>query len=432
MKISVFGLGYVGAVTAACFSRDGHSVVGVDVSMEKVEMVRRGESPIVEPSLAEYLAEGVQAERITATTSALDAVNDSDISLISVGTPPSSHGGPDLSYVYKVCEEIGQAIARKGVPHVVVLRSTVPPGTLARCQEILDEAAGRRVHTAFNPEFLREGSAIADYYAPAYTIIGTQDATAEAAVRMMYQQVAAPIIVVEPAVAEMVKYVANTWHAAKITFANEIGRMAKAFSVDGRDVMRLVAMDDKLNCSPAYMRPGFAYGGSCLPKDLGSLLHYAREKNVSVPFLKAIPVSNALTIDLAAQAALTSGARRVTVLGLAFKSNTDDMRESPAVPLVKRLLGEGYEVRIYDPFVEHARLLGTNLSYIQQNIPHFERLLDSDGNQSVKNAELIILTYGTEEFRTLIAAAPQGTKVLDLAGVFKLAPEHVEYHALAW
>jgi GDP-mannose 6-dehydrogenase len=432
MNISIFGLGYVGAVTAACLARDGHYVVGVDISPEKVKLLACGKSPIIEPGLEDWLAEGVGSGRIRTTTDALAAALATEVSLISVGTPPTEEGGPNLHYVYNVCRQIGAAIAEKGRPHVVVLRSTVPPGTLECCSDILSEAAGDvPVHVAFNPEFLREGAAIHDYDNPPYTVIGTTDAVAEEAVRRMYASIQAPVLVVEPAVAEMVKYVANTWHATKIAFANEIGRVAKASNVDGREVMNLIVQDTKLNVSPAYMRPGFAYGGSCLPKDLGALLYYARAKNVETPLLSAVPVSNELMIEAAFKAVLRLKAKRIAVLGLAFKHGTDDLRESPAVPLVKRLLGEGCEVKIYDAAVYHANLMGANLSFIQQNLPHFERLLHSDLDEVLKDAELVVVTYAAPEFQEGVLKLDEGAKVLDLAGL-KDKPAHLEYGALGW
>ena len=300
MKISIFGLGYVGAVTAACLARDGHEVIGVDVNPDKVALIVQGKSPIVEPGLEEVLAQGVATGQIRATTDAQAAVLASEVSLISVGTPPTSRGEPNLEYVWHVCEQIGNAIKDKATDHVVVLRSTVPPGTLAKCQNQLDKFTGKSTaHLAFNPEFLREGCALQDYDHPPYTIIGTESALAEAAVRQMYASVEAPIVVVKPAVAEMVKCVANSWHAAKVSFANEIGRVAKGFDVDGREVMNLIVQDTKLNISPVYLRPGFAYGGSCLPKDLKALLYYAKAKNIPVPLLDSLPTTNNLQIDLA-------------------------------------------------------------------------------------------------------------------------------------
>jgi GDP-mannose 6-dehydrogenase len=433
MKISIFGLGYVGAVTATCLSRDGHEVIGVDVSSEKVELIAAGKSPIVEPELDQLLAEGVASGRIRTTTDSEEAVIGSDVSLISVGTPPIERGEPELSYVFNVCKDIGAAVCRKAMPHVIVLRSTVPPGTLECCRTLLRDIVGTEsVHLAFNPEFLREGSAIRDYDLPPYTIIGTEDAVAEAVVRQMYAAVEAPVIVTKPAVAEMVKYVANTWHAAKVNFVNEIGRIAKAFRIDGREVMNIIVQDTKLNISSTYMRPGFAYGGSCLPKDLSALLYLARTMDVPVPLLSALPVTNSLQVELAAKQVLCSGARRIAVFGLAFKPGTDDLRESPAVLLVKLLLGEGCKVSIYDSAVYKAQLMGTNLTYIQRNLPHFEGLLVPEPQQALADAELVVVTYATPEFRQVLRGVPKETQILDLVGVFTEPIGELNYQGLAW
>ncbi|MGF1496351.1 MAG: nucleotide sugar dehydrogenase [Elainellaceae cyanobacterium] len=433
MRISIFGLGYVGVVTAACLARDGHEVIGVDVNPNKVALVNDGKSPIVEPGLDQLLTDGVRSGRIRATTDADEAVWASDVSLISVGTPATDRGEPELGYVFNVCKEIGAAIYRKSTSHVVVLRSTVPPGTLAQCAHLFRETARvNSVHLAFNPEFLREGSAISDYDQPPYTIIGTDDAIAEQTVRQMYAAVDAPVIVSLSAVAEMVKYVANTWHATKVAFANEIGRIAKGFGLDGRDVMDIIVQDTKLNVSPTYLRPGFAYGGSCLPKDVSALLACARRMDVDVPMLSTLPLTNQLQIELSAQEVMRLGARRIAVLGLAFKPKTDDLRESPAVLLIKRLIGEGCEIKIYDRAVHQAWLVGTNLAYIQRNIPHFEALLVAEPEAAIADAELVIVTHATSEIRQLLLSAPKGTRVLDLAGVFTEPVEDIERYGITW
>lgn len=433
MKISIFGLGYVGVVTAACLARDGHEVIGVDVNPDKVALVNKGESPIVEAGLGNLLRHGVETGRIQATTDAETAVLGSEVSLISVGTPTIERGEPDLSFVIGVCKDIGAVIQCNKRSHVVILRSTVPPGTLQHCQDLFDQVVGKDfIHTAFNPEFLREGTAIKDYDQPPYTIIGTESPLAEAVVRQVYDKIEAPVIVVKPAAAEMVKYVANTWHAVKVGFANEIGRVSKAFGIDGRDVMNIIVQDTKLNISPVYLRPGFAYGGSCLPKDLRALLYYARKMDVPVPLLNTLPTTNSLQVDLAVQAVLSSGARRIALLGLAFKPSTDDLRESPSVILVKKLLGEGCEVKIYDQAVHQARLMGTNLAYIQQNLPHFEELLVTTPQAAMESAKLVVVAHATPEFRQAVLEAPNGIQVLDLAGIFSEPLEHSTYSGLAW
>ncbi|HEX7056888.1 MAG TPA: UDP-glucose/GDP-mannose dehydrogenase family protein [Bacilli bacterium] len=433
MRISVFGLGYVGAVTAACLAREGHEVYGVDVNPEKVDLINRGESPIIEPGLNELLRENVQTGAIRATTDFREAVQHSDVSLVSVGTPPKWNGEPDLSYVFNVCREIGLAIHAKNDSHLVVLRSTVPPGTLSKCRELLLRYPNDKlVFTAFNPEFLREGTAIRDFYEPPYTIIGTDDRRAEQMIKEMYASVKGPMLTVKPEVAEMVKYVANTWHSAKIGFANEIGRIAKAFGVDGREVMNIIVQDTKLNISPVYMRPGFAFGGSCLPKDLGSLLYHAQSMNVTVPMLNALRASNEIQIELAAQEILNTGVRNIAVFGLAFKSGTDDLRESPSIKLIKKLLGEGIRVKIYDRSVYQARLMGTNLAYIRKNLPHFEELLVATPRLALEETEMAVITYNDPEFSRVLSEAPDHFSVYDLAGIFNEPPRGVKYSGIAW
>jgi GDP-mannose 6-dehydrogenase len=425
-------LGYVGTVTAACLARDEHVVIGVDVNPNKVTAVSRGESPIIEPQVSELLAAGVAAGRLSATQDASEAVRRTEVSLISVGTPPTAAGNPDLDFVLHVCREIAEAVREKGTRHVVILRSTVPPGTLSHCRTIMSAiAAPTEIDVAFNPEFLREGSAVADYDNPPYTIIGTSDLMAENAVREMYSAIPGPVIVVAPEVAEMTKYISNSWHAVKISFANEMGRIAKSFGVDGRDAMKLMAMDTKLNISAAYLRPGFAYGGSCLPKDVSALNAIARNRQIPVPLLNSLPVSNAVQVDLAVAEIMRNGPTRIAVLGLAFKPDTDDLRESAAVSLVKRLLGEGCTIRIYDRDVHRSRLIGTNLEYIRASLPHFESLLTESVDAAIDGVETVVITYSTAEFHDAIVRQ-SNLRVIDLAGAFTEAPVAVEYCGSGW
>ncbi len=432
MRVSIFGLGYVGVVTAACLARDGYQVIGVDVNPEQVALVAKGEYPISEPGLAELLRQGVESGKIEATTDVQAAVIGTEISLISVGTPPLERGEPDLSYVIDVCKKIAVAVQQQGVPHVVVLRATVPPGTLERCQDLMKRLAGEGlIHCAFNPEFLREGSAIEDYDCPPYTIIGSESAVAKQAVAQLYARVQAPMVFVKPAVAEIVKYFANNWHITNVNFANEIGKIAKAFGVDGREVMNLIVQDQKWNLSPAYMHPGFAYGDSCLPKDLGEPVYYTHSRDVFIPLLNTIPVTNDLQIELALQEILCSQVRRITILGFAFKASTDDLRDSPTVPLVKRLLGKGYQVKIYDPTVFEACLMGENMTCIQQHLPNFPDLLVAKYQEILEGAELAIVTYKTSEFEQILLSASPQIKILDLAGIFTKKPEKQADESLA-
>ncbi len=432
MKISVFGMGYVGVVTSACMARDGMQVVGVDVSREKVDMIARGQSPIIELGLSELLDEAVKCGGLTATSDAERAVAQTEVSLVCVGTPSRPDGSLDDSYVMAVCDQLGRAVAAKKQPHTVIIRSTILPGTTARCAERLRAGAkGQTVRVAFNPEFLREGTAIRDYDNPPYTVVGTDDADAEEVLRRVYASVNAPLIVTDVAVAEMIKYTANAWHAAKITFANEIGRVAKAAGVDARRVMEIIAEDTKLNVSPVYMRPGFAYGGSCLPKDLRAINHFARTRDLGLPMLGALDVSNRQQISITLDRIAGTGCRKIGLLGLAFKAGTDDLRESPAVELAERLIGKGYDLKIMDRHVQEARLIGANRSYIEEKIPHLSALL-ADADEIAAHAELLVICNTTAEFRNVVASAPKSVRVLDLVGLFKARPEGVNYDGISW
>lgn len=433
MKVSVFGLGYVGAVSVACLARDGIDVIGVDVNPDKVAMVGSGMAPIIELGLAELLQEAVQSGRLTTTESASDAVQKSDLSLISVGTPSEPHGSINLEYVYKVCEEIGEAIAAKGTSHTVVIRSTVVPGTTERCSRILREHAGDcEVRVAFNPEFLREGTAIRDYDAPPYTLIGTDDAEAEAIVRQVYAAVDAPVIVVRPPEAELIKSTSNAWHATKIAFSNEIGRLAKGHSVDGRVVMDLVTQDTKLNVSAAYMKPGFAYGGSCLPKDVRALLAVAQAAGIELPLLESLDRTNRSHIEHTAQLVRATGKKKVGLLGVAFKGGTDDLRESPAVALIDLLRADGCEVRVLDPAVHGASLMGTNRQYVEAHLPDLSELLVADAKKILAHAEILVITYASSTFRRVIESASEDVVVLDLAGLINASREGRSYVGIGW
>ena len=415
LRISVFGIGYVGTVTTAGLVRDGHEVIVVDVNREKIEKISQGLSPVLEPGVEELLSKAVQEGKLRAMMDTEEAVFSSEVSLICVGTPQAEQGGTDLTYVFKVCEDIGNAIRLKKQSQVVVLRSTVPPGTAARCQELLSGMAGEnKSYLVSNPEFLREGTALIDFSESPYTVVGTEDPFAERVLREMYAGLQVPVLVVSPMVAEMIKYTANAWHAAKVAFANEIGRVSKRLGIHGGEVMDILVRDTKLNVSSAYMKPGFAFGGSCLPKDLEGLVRCAHDLSVPVPLLESLKVSNDLQVDLAVAEVLRHKVRKVSVLGLAFKVGTDDLRESPIVLLVKRLLGEGYQVRIYDEAVAKARLIGTNREYIQVHLPHFAELLTANASAALESAELVVLAHRTPEATLALRQVPQGIPVVDL------------------
>jgi len=415
--LSVFGLGYVGCVSSACFAKEGHRVIGVDVSRAKVDMINGGRPTIVESGIGELVAEMVAAGRLSATTSAADAVRDSDVSLVCVGTPSRTNGSIDLRYVERVCEEIGAAIKTKSTRHTVVIRSTVLPGTVQRVViPALESASGKRAGTDFgvcmNPEFLREGTSIRDFYEPPFTLIGTDDRSSAEAVSALYAGLEAPVHVTSTGVAEMIKYTCNCFHGLKVGFANEIGNICKVFGVDSHEVMRIFCLDTKLNLSPAYLRPGFAFGGSCLPKDLRAITYHARTNDVQTPILSATLDSNQRQIERAYEMVRAAGSRNVGVLGLAFKAGTDDLRESPMVSVVEMLIGKGTNLAIYDRDVSEARLMGSNREYIEREIPHIWSLMRG----SVE--EVIVIGNGSGEFRRIEPKLRSGQIVIDLVRAF--------------
>jgi len=380
MRISIFGLGYVGAVCAGCLSARGHEVIGVDVSQTKIDLINQGKSPIVEPGLAELLEAGVNSGLLRGTTDVGAAVLASELSFIAVGTPSKRNGDLDLGYMESVCKQIGTALRDKQERHTVVVRSTVLPGTVKNVViPLIEAASGKKAGVDFgvatNPEFLRESTAIKDYDFPAMTVIGELDEQSGDLLQELYSELDAPIIRKSIEVAEMIKYTCNVWHAAKVTFANEIGNIAKAAGVDGREVMDVVCQDHKLNLSKYYMKPGFAFGGSCLPKDVRALSYRAGSLDVETPLIGSLMRSNAAQVKKAFDIVTHYDKRRIGLLGLSFKAGTDDLRESPLVELAEMLIGKGYELRIFDSNVEYARVFGANKEYIESKIPHVSSLL---------------------------------------------------------
>lgn len=436
-SVSVFGLGYVGCVSAACFARQGHSVVGVDVAASKVDLVNRGQATIVEHGIGELVAEMVTAGRLRATLSVSEAVMATDISLICVGTPSRRNGGLDLQYVVRVAEQIGEALSGKGTHHTVVVRSTVLPGTVHDVViPAIERTSGRRHGDGFsvcsNPEFLREGTSIKDFYDPPFTLIGSDDPSHAEAVAALYAGIGAPMQVTAVRVAEMVKYVCNCFHGLKVGFANEVGSVCKALGVDSHEVMRIFCEDRKLNISAAYLRPGFAFGGSCLPKDLRAVTQRAKELDLETPILAATLTSNRSQIQRAFDLVVAAGNKRIGVLGLAFKAGTDDLRESPMVTLIELLLGKGYEMTIYDRDVSQAQIIGSNREYIEREIPHIWSLMRPELEGVVRGAETVIIGNGSEEFRAAESLLRPGQVVVDLAR--SLRPERVagSYVGICW
>ncbi|HEX8781843.1 MAG TPA: nucleotide sugar dehydrogenase, partial [Steroidobacteraceae bacterium] len=418
----MFGLGYVGVVSAACLARDGHSVVGVDPNALKVDFLRQGKSPIVEPGLGELIAAAVTAGRLVAGSDAAAAVAQSEVLMVCVGTPGQANGSLDLSYVRRVVQQIGEQLAGSTAAYkVVVIRSTLLPGSMQSVViPILEESSRRKAGKDFgvciNPEFLREGSAISDYDHPPKTVIGASDERAAASVRALYAGLSAPLILTDLSTAEMVKYIDNSWHALKVTFANEVGRLCKAMGIDARHAMRLFCMDTKLNISNAYLRPGFAFGGSCLPKDVRALTYQGRLLDVDTPVLSSILASNQLHIAHALAMIRATGRRRIGLLGLSFKEGTDDLRESPIVTLAEQLIGKGYELAVYDRNVRLANLVGANREYIMNHIPHIGRLMVDRLEQLLEHSEVVVLASADPEFAPLLERPPADKCLIDLVG----------------
>jgi len=441
MKIAVFGLGYVGVVSAACLARDGHSVIGVDPNTVKVDFLRGGKSPIVEPGLGELIEAAVSAGRLVASSDYAAAVAQSEILLVCVGTPGQANGSLDLTYVRRVVRQIGERLAASNGYRVVVIRSTLLPGSMQGVvipllEEVARGKAGKDFGVCINPEFLREGTAIYDYDHPPKTVIGASDERAAAMVRELYTALGAPLIMTDLRTAEMLKYVDNSWHALKVTFANEIGRLSKAMGVDGRLVMRLFCTDTKLNISSAYLRPGFAFGGSCLPKDVRALAYQGRLLDVDTPVLGSILASNQLHIAHALSMIHATGHRRVGLLGLSFKEGTDDLRESPVVTLAEQLIGKGYELLVYDQNVRLASLLGANREYILNHIPHIGRLMVDRPAQLLEHAEVLVVASASAENAELLRSLPPGKKLIDLVDLWRAAtpemPQEGYYQGIAW
>ena len=396
LAISVFGLGYVGSVSAACFASLGHRVIGVDVNPAKVEMMESGRSPIVEAGMNELVAEGSRNCRLHATVDSTAGVMQSDVSFVCVGTPSLRNGKLDLSHIEKVAGEIGGALKQKKEHHTFVLRSTVLPGTTeSLVLPILERESGRRAGfdftVAYNPEFMREGSAVADFLQPPYTILGAQNPAHLASLREIYQQTPGRVFETSLAVAEMVKYFSNAFHAVKVTFANEVGTLCKHLKVDAQAVTEIFTSDERLNISRAYLSPGFAFGGSCLPKDVRALNYKAKELDLNLPMLESLLPSNIQHIERAVETVMRSKKRKIAQLGLSFKAGTDDLRESPQVQLVKRLLGEGYEVKVWDEDVSLGRLAGSNRQYIEEVIPHIGSLLTDNLEEVLQWGEVVII-----------------------------------------
>ncbi len=422
MRISIFGLGYVGCVSAACLARDGHTIVGVDVNPDKVAALNAGQSPIIEPGLAELTAAMRAAGRLRATTDTAEAVAATELSFVCVGTPSADSGALDLRYVRRVCEQIGAALREKSAYHTVVLRSTMLPGATEQLAiPVLEAASGKRAGASFgvcfNPEFLREGTALRDFREPPRTVIGAADPVSGDQVAAIYIDLAAPLVRTSLRVAEMVKYADNAFHGMKVAFANEIGGICKELSIDSHAVMDIFVLDTKLNLSPVYFRPGYAFGGSCLPKDLRALTQRATELGVETPLLRAVLTSNERQKRVGFEMIRRTGSKRIGVLGLSFKHDTDDLRESPAVELVETLLGKGYQVKVYDRNVSLSALVGSNRAYIDRELPHLSALLSPTLEAVLDHADVLVITTRDREFTEVLGRLRPDQRVIDLVRV---------------
>jgi len=437
-RISIFGLGYVGAVSLACLARDGHQLTGVDIDPVKLGLIRDGKSPILEEGIQELMRDVVNSGRVSVTSDAAQAMHDTEISFVCVGTPSASNGSQDLTAILRLAEQIGLGLALKDEFHTIVIRSTVQPGTVEdKIEPILERASGKKsgvdFGVCFQPEFLREGSSIRDYDHPPYTIVGGNCEAAVEQVRALFQHLDSRFLVTNIRVAEALKMSCNAFHALKITFANEIGRVSQSMGIDPHEVMRLVCADKRLNISPAYLKPGFAFGGSCLPKDLRALTNIAKLNDIELPMLSSLLASNRVHIDHAVDTILKLGRPKVGMLGLSFKTGTDDLRESPLVLVAKRLLGEGCELRIFDPEVQLSRLLGANRSYIDANIPHLGSLLCGSIEEMIDPSDVILVGLNQSVLNDALQARVRpGHFVLDLVNLPNRDLLRCRYEGVCW
>ncbi len=437
MNISIFGLGYVGCVSIGCLSKNGHRCIGVDLNQVKVDFINSGRAPIVEQEIDSIISEQHQSGRISATSDSLYAVKNSEISIICVGTPSTNNGHLNLSAIFKVAEEIGVSLKQKDTFHVVVIRSTVLPGTNAKVKGIIESVSDKNGEEHFavvsNPEFLREGTAVNDYFNPPYTLIGTINQRAVDILKQMYKGIEAPFIVTDVKIAEMIKYVNNAFHAYKIIFANEIGNICKKIGIDSHQLMGIFCKDTRLNISPYYLKPGFAYGGSCLPKDLKALKTIAHDNYVECPVLESIERSDELQKKLVLEQIMEFEKEKIGFLGLSFKGGTDDLRNSPIVDVIEILLGKGFDIRIYDRNVQLSKLMGANKEYILKKIPYISKFIVDNSKQIINHAEVIVVVNKEREFSDILNTVPEHKIIYDLMNIdFKNKPKMINYFGIAW
>jgi GDP-mannose 6-dehydrogenase len=437
MKISIFGLGYVGVVSAACLAKNGHNIIGVDVEQTKVDLINNGKTPIIEEHIAELVENAARAGILRATTNTSEAIMNSELSFICVGTPSQQNGDLDLKYIKRVCEGIGKALKLKSDRHIVVIRSTILPGTMRNVvipilEEFSGKRAGENLGICNNPEFMREGQAVNDFYHPPKTVIGETDKKSGDLLCSLYQNMDAPMMRADIETAEMVKYIDNVWHALKIGFANEIGNVCKVLGIDGCRVMELFCQDTKLNISNCYLKPGFAFGGSCLPKDLRAFTYKARGLDLDLPILNAILPSNALQIELGLRMIMEKGNKKVGILGFSFKAGTDDLRESPMVEVIERLLGKGYEICIYDRNVKLASLFGANRDYILNRISHISKLMVESIDEVLAQADTLVIGNNDIEFSGILDRIKDRQVVVDLVRITDEWSDKEAYNGICW
>jgi len=436
MNISIFGLGYVGCVSLGCLARNGHTVIGVDVSETKVKQINSGLATIIEKDIDLIIREEHTKSRISATTDYSRAILETDISIIAVGTPSSTTGHLNLEYIFKVAENFGRILRAKEQFHVIAIRSTVLPGTSAKFADIIEEYSGKRRNVDFamvsNPEFLREGTAVHDYYHPPLTLIGSESPEAAEKVASLYRQLPAEVVITDVRVAEIMKYVNNTFHALKVSFGNEIGNICSALKIDSHKVMEIFCKDKELNISPYYFKPGFAYGGSCLPKDLKGLQTLAHDHYVKTPLIESIDKTNELQVSRAVEMIQQTKKRKLGFLGLSFKAGTDDLRNSPAVSLIETLLGKGYEISIYDQNVHLSNLTGTNKEYIDTHIPHLSKLMKAQISDLMKESEIIIVNNKEKEYIDILTNVEWEHPIIDMVRLPQEIREKKNYKGINW
>ena len=437
VRISIFGLGYVGTVSAGCLAEAGHEVVGVDPVGTKVDLINAGKSPIIEADIGEIVAAAVKAGRLRATSDQDLAIRETDLSFVCVGTPSQTNGNLDLTYIRRVCELIGEALKHKPGRHTVVIRSTILPGTMEELViPVLEAHSGKKAGVDFgvcnNPEFLREGSAVRDFNCPPKTVIGELDSASGDILAELYAKLEAPLIRTDIQTAEMVKYVDNSWHALKIGFANEIGNLCKSLSIDAQEVMTIFCKDKKLNISSAYLKPGFAFGGSCLPKDLRALAYTAKMRDLQLPIVTSILPSNELQVARGLQLIMENGPRRIGVLGFSFKAGTDDLRESPMIEVIERLIGKGYDLRIFDKNVSIARLVGANRDFILNRIPHISRLMVGSIDAVLEYAETVVIGNLDPDFCGVPERLHAGQRLVDFVRITNRRSENGKYDGICW